>query len=196
MSTFWSLWVMVLVAVTAVGSWWLLQSNRKVPPGEGATTGHEWDGIEELNNPLPYWWYMMFILSLLFLVALMIVVAGIGFVIGVVNMTGVGLWFAEQVLSVSGNDLALPGDDLVLALPARCGRGWGDLDREQTRFRQQGREGFLAGFTLGHARGLPAHEALGLGAAMASAACMTPATELCRRKDVDRLFDARVLTRL
>jgi hypothetical protein len=35
MSTFWSLWVMVLVAVTAVGSWWLLQSNRKVPPGEG-----------------------------------------------------------------------------------------------------------------------------------------------------------------
>ena len=57
-------------------------------------------------------------------------------------------------------------------------------------------DSFLAGFTLGHARGLPAHEALGLGAAMASAACMTPATELCRRKDVDRLFDARVLTRL
>ena len=20
------------------------------------TTGHEWDGIEELNNPLPRWW--------------------------------------------------------------------------------------------------------------------------------------------
>ena len=21
-----------------------------------ATTGHEWDGIRELNNPLPRWW--------------------------------------------------------------------------------------------------------------------------------------------
>ncbi|WBU59504.1 1-phosphofructokinase family hexose kinase [Paracoccus albus] len=57
-------------------------------------------------------------------------------------------------------------------------------------------DSFLAGFTLGHARGLPIHDALGLGAAMASATCMTPATELCRRVDVDRLFDARILTRL
>lgn len=25
-----------------------------------STTGHEWDGIEELNNPLPKWWVWMF----------------------------------------------------------------------------------------------------------------------------------------
>ncbi|MCG8440674.1 MAG: cytochrome C oxidase Cbb3, partial [Caulobacterales bacterium] len=25
------------------------------------TTGHEWDGIKELNNPLPRWWlYVMY----------------------------------------------------------------------------------------------------------------------------------------
>lgn len=24
------------------------------------TTGHEWDGIQELNNPLPRWWLMIF----------------------------------------------------------------------------------------------------------------------------------------
>ena len=57
-------------------------------------------------------------------------------------------------------------------------------------------DSFVAGFTLGLARGLPAHDALGLGAAMASATCMTPATELCRRADVDRLFAARVVTPL
>ncbi len=56
-------------------------------------------------------------------------------------------------------------------------------------------DSFLAGFTLGLARGLPVPDALGLGAAMASATCMTPATELCRRADVDRLFAARVITR-
>lgn len=38
---------------------------------------------------------------------LMMVVAAIGFVIGVVNMTGIGLWFAEQVLTFSGNSLVL-----------------------------------------------------------------------------------------
>ena len=24
------------------------------------TTGHEWDGIKELNNPLPRWWLYLF----------------------------------------------------------------------------------------------------------------------------------------
>lgn len=25
-----------------------------------ATTGHEWDGIKELNTPLPRWWIITF----------------------------------------------------------------------------------------------------------------------------------------
>ena len=28
------------------------------------TTGHEWDGIKELNNPLPKWWVYVFIISI------------------------------------------------------------------------------------------------------------------------------------
>lgn len=57
-------------------------------------------------------------------------------------------------------------------------------------------DSFLAGFTLGLARGHSVADALGLGAAMASATCMTPATELCRRADVEQLFAARVVTQL
>lgn len=30
------------------------------------TTGHEWDGIRELNNPLPRWWVYTFFASILF----------------------------------------------------------------------------------------------------------------------------------
>ena len=55
-------------------------------------------------------------------------------------------------------------------------------------------DSFVAGFTLGLARGLATPDALGMGAAMASATCMTPATELCRPADVERLFAARVVT--
>ena len=32
-------------------------ADKKLDEDTGVeTTGHEWDGIEELNNPLPRWW--------------------------------------------------------------------------------------------------------------------------------------------
>jgi cytochrome c oxidase cbb3-type subunit 3 len=31
-----------------------------------ATTGHEWDGIRELNNPLPRWWLWLFYATIIF----------------------------------------------------------------------------------------------------------------------------------
>ena len=30
------------------------------------TTGHEWDGIKELNNPLPKWWVYIFYATIVF----------------------------------------------------------------------------------------------------------------------------------
>ena len=36
---------------------------------------------------------------------LMVIVSAIGFVIGVINMTGIGLMFAEAVLSVASTNL-------------------------------------------------------------------------------------------
>ena len=32
----------------------------KTPPRQVETTGHIWDGIEELNTPLPRWWVWIF----------------------------------------------------------------------------------------------------------------------------------------
>lgn len=32
------------------------------------TTGHEWDGIKELNNPLPRWWVIVFYISIVWAV--------------------------------------------------------------------------------------------------------------------------------
>lgn len=33
-------------------------------PKKVGTTGHEWDGIEELNNPLPRWWLYTFYITI------------------------------------------------------------------------------------------------------------------------------------
>ncbi|MFM5930883.1 MAG: cytochrome-c oxidase, cbb3-type subunit III [Novosphingobium sp.] len=38
-----------------------------------ATVGHEWDGIEELNTPLPRWWVLTFYASILFSIAYVVV---------------------------------------------------------------------------------------------------------------------------
>ena len=36
-------------------------TDRRIDPVTGTeTTGHQWDGIEELNNPLPRWWLWTF----------------------------------------------------------------------------------------------------------------------------------------
>lgn len=36
------------------------------------TTGHEWDGVKELNNPLPRWWLSIFYISIIWAVGYMI----------------------------------------------------------------------------------------------------------------------------
>jgi len=33
------------------------------------TTGHEWDGVKELNNPLPRWWVITFWISIIWAIA-------------------------------------------------------------------------------------------------------------------------------
>lgn len=41
------------------------EKDRKPLPGEPETTGHEWDGIREYNNPLPRWWVYIFVATIL-----------------------------------------------------------------------------------------------------------------------------------
>jgi len=36
------------------------ERSEHKPQAQGATTGHEWDGIHELNTPLPRWWLWLF----------------------------------------------------------------------------------------------------------------------------------------
>jgi 6-phosphofructokinase 2 len=57
-------------------------------------------------------------------------------------------------------------------------------------------DSFVAGFVLAMARNWPVEEALALGTAAASAAVMTPATELCHAADVERFYAERIVTRL
>lgn len=67
MSSFWNIWVWVLTLGSLVGCFFLLRWCLKNFAGveEGESMGHTFDGIEELNNPLPKWWSTFFLLTII-----------------------------------------------------------------------------------------------------------------------------------
>lgn len=62
MSSFWSAWIIVLTLAFLVFIIWLLRWNMSNYTGikEGELMDHEFDGIVEINNPLPRWWMILF----------------------------------------------------------------------------------------------------------------------------------------
>lgn len=91
MSTFWSCWIIGLTLTNLALLFWLLIANRKRAVtsndnGEAKTTGHVYDGIEEYDNPLPRWWFYMFIATFVFAGIYLIVYPGLG------NYKGVSFW--------------------------------------------------------------------------------------------------------
>lgn len=46
-----------------------MSKPSKKQKGDPETTGHQWDGIEEFNNPLPKWWVWIFYLTIIWAIA-------------------------------------------------------------------------------------------------------------------------------
>jgi cytochrome c oxidase cbb3-type subunit 3 len=94
MSSFWNWFVIIITVATLVGLLALLLGNRRARVGE--KTGHDYDGIEEYDNPLPMWWVWMFILSIVFAVGYLVWYPGMGNFGGASDWTSEGQW-QEQV---------------------------------------------------------------------------------------------------
>jgi cytochrome c oxidase cbb3-type subunit III len=86
MSTAWSLFIIIGTLGTLLATLWFLFANRSAPKQTPETTGHNYDGIEEYDNPLPRWWVGMFVASLLFAGVYLIYYPGLG------NFRGIGGW--------------------------------------------------------------------------------------------------------
>lgn len=51
----------------------MAEQKKKDPTSGVETTGHEWDGLEELNNPAPRWWLWVFIVTVIWSVGYWVV---------------------------------------------------------------------------------------------------------------------------
>lgn len=98
MSTFWSIWVTVIVLGTIFGCTWLLLSTRKSQTSDvetDRTMGHSFDGIEEYDNPLPKWWFYLFMSTIVFALGYLALYPGLGNYKGLLGWTSVNQWEAE-----------------------------------------------------------------------------------------------------
>ncbi|MBY7806718.1 cytochrome-c oxidase, cbb3-type subunit III [Vibrio fluvialis] len=88
MTTFWSLWITVITLGTLLGCAFLLVWCLKDKMGveEGVDMGHEYDGIREINNPLPKWWTYLFVSTFFFAAVYLTLYPGLG------NFKGVLGW--------------------------------------------------------------------------------------------------------
>jgi cytochrome c oxidase cbb3-type subunit 3 len=99
MTDFWSGYIIVLALANIVVVSWLLMWTRKMDLSEMAedgTTGHEYDGIKEYNNPLPRWWLICFWGSIAFALGYLALYPGLGKFQGLLGWTSHGELKADE----------------------------------------------------------------------------------------------------
>ncbi len=80
MTSFWSWYVVILTTGTLLALTWLIFATRKGQRSDTTdqTVGHVYDGIEEYDNPLPRWWFMLFVGTIIFAVGYLVLYPGMG----------------------------------------------------------------------------------------------------------------------
>ena len=103
MTSFWSWYISILSLGTIAALTWLLFATRKGqrPDNVEETTGHSYDGIEEYDNPLPRWWFMLFVATIIFALGYLVLYPGLGNFKGILpgyedGWTGVNQWKKEM----------------------------------------------------------------------------------------------------
>jgi len=103
MTTFWSWYVTILTLGTIVALIWLIFATRKGQRVDTTdqTVGHAFDGIEEFDNPLPKWWFMLFVATIIFALGYWVLYPGLGNWKGILpgyadGWTGVGQYEKEM----------------------------------------------------------------------------------------------------
>lgn len=135
MSAFWSIWISVITLAVVFGVTWLLFATRKSEKFKETTeetVGHAFDGIEEFDNPLPKWWFNMFLITVVFSLGYLALYPGLGNFKGLLGWTSYNQWeeemaHAEEVYApvfakyaaLSIEELNQPGNETGLKMGQR-----------------------------------------------------------------------------
>lgn len=98
MSSFWSIWISAIILGTIAATFWLLWATRKSQKTDSETedtTGHVYDGIEEYDNPLPRWWFYLFVATIVFSLGYLALYPGLGNYKGLLGWSSTGQYETE-----------------------------------------------------------------------------------------------------
>jgi len=104
MSTFWSIWISVIVLGSIFGLCWLLHATRKSQPNTTETTettGHAYDGIQEYDNPMPRWWLYLFWGTIVYSLIYLVLYPGLGTFQGLLGWSSANQY--EREVEVANN---------------------------------------------------------------------------------------------
>jgi len=91
-------WFVIIGTFGSLLAFFLILYMNRSTRNPGKTTGHNYDGIEEYDNPLPAWWFWGFVLSMLFGIGYLLYFPGLG------NFAGLGGWSQVSALTESQDD--------------------------------------------------------------------------------------------
>jgi len=94
----WSVYIAVATIVSLAACLALLVITARNKSGKTAeTTGHVWDDdLRELNNPMPRWWMMLFIITIVFGAVYLLLYPGLGSAKGLLGWTSAAALQQEQ----------------------------------------------------------------------------------------------------
>jgi cytochrome c oxidase cbb3-type subunit 3 len=80
MTSGWSWFIVIVTLANVAGAVWLLVANGKAVSADIAKqTTHVWDSdLTEFNNPLPRWWFWLFILTVIWGIGYLVFYPGLG----------------------------------------------------------------------------------------------------------------------
>ncbi len=94
----WHWFIAIVTVISLAACLWLIFANRagKSTGGKVGVTGHKWDeDLEELNNPLPRWWFNLFLLTVFFGFVYLTLYPGLGSFAGVLGWSQTGQYEQE-----------------------------------------------------------------------------------------------------
>ncbi len=97
-SNFWPAYIASITILGMVACLVLLwfSGKTKAMTSNDNTTGHVWDGdLREMNNPLPRWWVWLFIITVVFSLAYLVIYPGAGSFQGKLGWSSVGQYDKE-----------------------------------------------------------------------------------------------------
>jgi cytochrome c oxidase cbb3-type subunit 3 len=102
----WSVFVAAATLLSLLGCLALLYiASRRRPMAADNSTGHVWDeNLVELNNPLPRWWMVLFVLTVLFSFANLYFYPGAGSAKGSLDWSSAGELIDDQRAAASAMD--------------------------------------------------------------------------------------------